>query len=84
MGHYRSEMLPDATPEASALHTRYVATQEKLNDVPIGKWSVKQFSEARRFINLYREAHELNKDLLAHECRSDIQKMENLINKATS
>ena len=84
MGHYRSEMLPDATLKASALHKKFIEVQTRLKNASVGRWNMQEFDEARELASRRYERHEFNDNLLGRVCTRMIQEMEVLISKATS
>jgi hypothetical protein len=84
MGHYRSEMLPDATEKAVTLFNKYKKTQQKLKTIPIGAMTIPEFKSVQDFLSTLYQAYEFNDSHFAERCEKEVKLMRELVKKCSS
>lgn len=81
MGHYRSEMMPEANEKSVALYRKYRKIQEELKTVPIGAMTILELALVQKFITHRYQDYELNTPFVATSIADEIKSMQKIIKK---
>jgi len=83
VGHYRSEMMPEANKKSLALYRRYRKTQEELKTISIGKMTIPELTLVQKFISREYDAYELNTPFMATSIADEMKSMQKIIKKCS-